>query len=293
MATLMSDAQLAASRLGSLVSSAQSSELLIEMVAEMLLGVRGHQRVFLVLELYKAICRLRLLRLQPSGCLMRSLPPDDGTDGGSSFGRLGGGTKLSARAGAPVLGSGTAGQGHARWPRAVAAGASDESGPSIGSDLAQSALSLGELLHIAQPVVHLLLVQLMPESWRNTRRAWLPWLAALLIDAAALQLCITATSTPPQRESLGAVVRSLGRLSAASHSAGNLDELRHRRELAWLFLVRPASLAAVRLVLHRLSRRRAGDAPGALAQLIEQLIERERTCSHCFQTEVEQASTPQ
>lgn len=281
----MSDDQLAASRVGMLVSSAQSAELLIEMVAEMLLGVRAHQRVFLVLELYKAICRLRLLRLQPSGCLMRSLPPDDGTDDGSTFRRLGGQTKLSERAGAPVLSGSVAGQGHARWPRAVAAGASDDSGPWNGSSLAQSALSLGELLHIAQPVVHLLLVQLMPDSWRNTRRAWLPWLVAFLIDAAALQLCTTATSTPPQRESLGAVVRSLGRLSAASYSENNFDELRHRRELAWLFLVRPASLVAVRLVLQRLSRRRAGDAPGALAQLIEQFIERERTCSHCFSHE--------
>ena len=274
----MSERLLAAARIGTLVSSAQSAELLIEMAAEMLLGVRGHQRVFLVLELYKAVCRLRLLRLQPAGCLMRSLPPDDGADDGSSFGWLGGRTKLAAGAGPPILSD-----GRVRWPRAFAAGAANESGPVTGSGPAQSALSLGELLHIAQPVVHLLLVQLMPESWRNTRRAWLPWLAALLIDAAALQLCTTATSTSSQRRDLGAVVRSLGRMSAASHSTGNFDELRHRRELAWLFLVRPASLAAVRLVLQRLSSRRASDAPGPLTQLIEQLIQRERTCSHVFQ----------
>ena len=73
-----------------------------------------------------------------------------------------------------------------------------------------------------------------------------PWATAFLVDVAALQLCAAATRAPERHEGLGDALRALLRLRAASYSAENFDELRHRRELAMLFLVRPASLATLR-----------------------------------------------
>ena len=191
---------------------------------------------------------------------------------------LGGRTQLSARAGAPT--PLLQGAGHARWPRANA-GEGTSTSVQARNDVAQVALRLGELLHVAQPVLHLLLVQLMPARWRNTRRAWLPWATAFLVDVAALQLCAAATRAPERHEGLGDALRALLRLRAASYSAENFDELRHRRELAMLFLVRPASLATLRSLLRVALLSRTAE-PGALAQLLEQLLERERTSAHMF-----------
>lgn len=220
-----------ASRLGALISWAQSAELVVEVAAEMTLGESARQRVLTLLEVYKALCRVRLLRLQPAGSLLRSLPPDSGD---SRTGPLLGAqtTRLGARAGVPTpLTPGR--PGPARWPRASSSTAAAEPSPEAArSDTAQVMLTLGELLHIAQPVVHLLLVQLMPERWRASRRAWLPWLSALLLEAASLQLCTAATrSTSQSDDFLRDALRALCRLRASSeaHSADNLDELRHRR----------------------------------------------------------------
>ena len=248
--------ELTASRIASLIGVAQSAETVVEMLAGMLLGERSRERLLTLLEAYKASCRLRLLRLQPAGSLMHSLPPQSGYRpigaGGHS---LGGRSDLSVRAGAPTaLQDG----GLARWPRASPrAGACSDAGAhaateaaAVGAPLSPALLRLGEVLHILAPVLHLLLVQLLPSptagaggSRRPGARVWLPWLTALLLDALALTLCRAGTYAPPgyrpigsdrqtDRQTIWAGRTELlvpWRLPAASFSADNLDELRHRR----------------------------------------------------------------
>ena len=302
--------ELTASRIASLIGVAQSAETVVEMLAGMLLGERSRERLLTLLEAYKASCRLRLLRLQPAGSLMHSLPPHNGYRpigaGGHS---LGGRSDLSVRAGAPTaLQDG----GLARWPRASPrAGACNDAGAAhaaaaaaaVGAPLSPALLRLGEVLHILAPVLHLLLVQLLPSptagagGWRRPgARVWLPWLTALLLDTLALTLCRAGTYAPPGYRPIGPAGRTEllvpWRLPAASFSADNLDELRHRRSLVALFLLRPTSLLLLRRLLQALSPGRAhagGDAGdegsgggGAMAQLLAQLIDRERTSAHMF-----------
>eukprot|EP00908_Phaeocystis_cordata_P023260 Transcript_5692.p2 GENE.Transcript_5692~~Transcript_5692.p2 ORF type:complete len:298 (+),score=44.79 Transcript_5692:76-969(+) len=290
-----------ASRIASLINWASHAETLVEVAAELLLGEQSRQRVLTLLEAYKALCRLRLLHLQPAGSLMRSLPPEG--DGPSGL-RLGGRSELSKRAGAPMpLGNG----GPARWPRAAVA--HDDVSTQAAVTSPSTALQLGEILHILQPLLHLLLVQLLtpsPNPGGAPRRAavvraWLPWLTALLVDVAALQLCRAGTHASPRTSSMngatapradeggsGAARRlaNCWRLPPQSEiSADNLDELRHRRQLAMLFLMRPAGLVALKTVLRSLSSSgRAGGTsdPGALGQMLSQLLERERTSAHMF-----------
>ena len=191
-----------ASRIASLINWASHAETLVEVAAELLLGEQSRQRVLTLLEAYKALCRLRLLHLQPAGSLMRSLPPEG--DGPSGL-RLGGRSELSKRAGVPMpLGNG----GPARWPRAAVA--HDDVSTQAAVTSPSTALQLGEILHILQPLLHLLLVQLLtpsPNPGGAPRRAavvraWLPWLTALLVDVAALQLCRAGTHASPRTSSM-------------------------------------------------------------------------------------------
>ena len=234
--------ELTASRIASLIGVAQSAETVVEVLAGMLLGERSRERLLTLLEAYKATCRLRLLRLQPAGSLVHSLPPQSG--GAAGRHSLGGRSELSVRAGAPTaLQDG----GLARWPRAsLRAGACSDTvaaaaaATAAGAPLSPAVLRLGEVLHIVAPVMHLLLVQLFPSpsagagsSRRAGARVWLPWLAALLLDSLALALCRAGTYAPPGYRPIGPAGRAEllvpWRLPAASFSSGNFDELRHRR----------------------------------------------------------------
>ena len=69
--------ELARSRLGALLAALQAVEVPAEAVAESLAGDLGGWRAVTLLELWRAVCRLRLLRQQAHaqrGRLMPSLP---------------------------------------------------------------------------------------------------------------------------------------------------------------------------------------------------------------------------
>ena len=187
--------ELTASRIASLIGVAQSAETVVEVLAGMLLGERSRERLLTLLEAYKACCRLRLLRLQPAGSLMHSLPPQSGT-GGRAAGRhsLGGRSGLSVRAGAPTA---VQAGGFVRWPRAnPRAGACDETGAdaeaaaTASAPLSPAVLRLGEVLHILAPVLHLMLVQLLPSGSLT--------LTLTLTLTLALTLTLSLTLTPTQ-----------------------------------------------------------------------------------------------
>ena len=223
--------ELTASKVASLIGVAQSAETLVEVLAGMLLGERSRERLLTLLEAYKACCRLRLLRLQPVGSLMQSLPPQSRT-GGRAAGRhsLGGRSELSVRAGAPTA---VQAGGVVRWPRAnPRAGACNETGAhankaaaAASEPLSPAALRLGEVLpdpdphlnpdpdpdpspnpnpspnpkanrnrnrnrspdpnpdshqvlHILAPVLHLMLVQLLPSPSGRRSSGARPWSAS-------------------------------------------------------------------------------------------------------------------
>jgi len=93
----------------------------------------------------------------------------------------------------------------------------------------------GEAVHALQPPVYILLIyalgrRLGPGRWRRR----LPYLAAFALEAAALALCARGV----RRDA-----------PSAAYVPADACELRHRRKLLILLLLRPAARAGTRAAL--------------------------------------------
>ena len=306
-------------RLCTLLSTLQSTELALalEVSAELVSGDgRGRWAAVALLEAWKASCRLRLLQLQPAGELMRSLPADAPVDDperwGNALRRTGLGARLCERAGAKPYRAAPSADGapsptlRMRWPRARGLGLDDDDDAEADAAAAAAAaagaptaarareMSVGEALHIAQPLVYLALFLLRHRrdlgasrhgaGRRRSGAAALladsaPWLAAVAIELVALRLCTRAAARrrgasaaapppPPPEGRTAALVAAAdacvrwvvggGSDDALSDAAD--EELRHRRWLVALFAMRPAALGAVRLLLAGVGERTRGAA---------------------------------
>jgi len=156
---------------------------------------------------------------------------------------------------------------------------------------APALLALGEALHIAQPLAHLVMrLTAMPRRRQATTEAARPrrathllkaWLCALAIELAAYALCRRAATLAQRSETDRAAgypaggcggyngtrgnngSTSLG-VAAPAGVAHNEEELRHRKRLLQQLLVRPVVLAMVRAGVSSLVPRgaTAGSARG-------------------------------
>lgn len=254
-----------ASRLGALLGTLQSGELLFESLSEQLLGGSGAWTVATLLEAWKTLCRLRLLLLHSQQQalssepvrLLRSLAPDGRPEAEqwvSAVRSVGGSSRLRERA---ALADG-------RW--AAAAEALSPPGASLPRRAPSAVLAgVGELLHVLQPLAYLLLLVSLGRgragaSGGGPLRRRLPWLVALALEGGALALCAEAVKRASRREPGGAAAASRTSSCSLASDANEL-ELRHRRMLVLLLLLRPAARVATRAALARLAARAAG-SPG-------------------------------
>eukprot|EP00966_Prymnesium_polylepis_P012310 282609-Prymnesium_polylepis.1 len=243
-----------ASRLGALLSSLQSAEYVIEAAATRLAGEHGGWAAVTLLELWRTLCRLRLLLLMPTRPtrLLRSVASDEQHTApqverwSSVVGRIGGDSQLRERARSSQLARSGA------RPSAVD-GELTRRAPWL------TARTAGELLHALQPLAYLLMLLAQRARARrggsvSSLAARLPWLTALAIEVIALRLCLhrTAPQQATGQDATGLLGTLLGR-RAADDGAMQRDEavareeaaeLEHRRKLILLFLLRPAARAA-------------------------------------------------
>jgi hypothetical protein len=251
--------RLRASRLAALLGALQQLDYVAETLGQYIFGERAAWLLLTILEAWKALCRLRLLTHSQPGRLMSSFPRDEETQESwsSVIGRLSASTALS-----PL-----------RKREHAASGGNHRSGSRTASWL----LHTGEVLHVLQPLVYLALIQLQPSRHRSGWRRRAPWLFALVMEAAGLQLCSMGLRQA-ERERLA--TGGYARIGAPAVDAEeNARELRHRLTLVVLFLARPAARAAARRVLSAGARAGSGRPGGgylasccaAALELVDQL----------------------
>ena len=250
---------LESSRLGVLISTLQSAEYLLETAATRIAGDHGGWAVVTLLEFWRATCRLRLLRLQPRQPeqLLQSVFVEEASNGerwANVASRIGASSPLRHRA------SLLAGEG------------SSNTDPNR-SQVQENWLSkhtVGELLHILQPLAYLLMllvVRVHARAPHSSRRlgGWqalavrMPWLTALSIELVALRLCSRSCApsgpdaTPQHAYPLNGQCN--GRAAATKVDvAPEVTEFAHRQKLALLFLLRPAARTITRSLLVHISK---------------------------------------
>ena len=239
------DVRLRRGRLGSVLATLQSLDFLVETFAPSLPGGEdgGGWAVVTVLEAWKSACRLRLLGTLDPGELLRSFAIESEQE------QLVDVVRRLRHAAAP----------HAR--RAPASRHGPNGAASASDTAAAAALYVGETLHALQPLVYLGLLfaqvrgaRLLAHGWRRR----IPWLTALLLEAAGLGLCTIGAHRLERKPA------SSTRSFAAGHARENGLELAHRRMLLALFLMRPAACAALRRLLMALAIA-AGRSSGSYA----------------------------
>lgn len=236
-----------ASRLAALLSFLQSWDYAAESLTQHALGERAGWAVVSILEVWKAACRLRLLLHVEQGRLMSSFALDEPQEETWST--------VVRRVGASSVGL---------RERASARAMGREQPADSDQRNALRLVRVGEVMHVLQPVVYLLLIQLqrryvaVPRGvggattsrfqlgdsawWRHTCARRTPWLAALALEAGGLQLCALGL----RRLERG---RTAAAIASASDASDNARELRHRSQLLALFVVRPTARAAARRLL--------------------------------------------
>ena len=237
---------LAASRLASLLSLLQNFDYVAESLAAGVVGERGGWTVVTLLEAWKATLRLRLLlgHAEPGRLMSSFAPEEEAQESWYTVVRRVGATSSLRQRLAKLRDRG---------------GSSEEDELEARRQAAIRLVRAGELLRIIQPVAYLVLIQLQrvpaarplgpSASSTSPMRAMvlaalrrrLPWLVALALEACGLKLCDVGLKR--LEETNGA------RLSAVGAANANEIEMRHRRALLTLFLVRPAARAAARIVL--------------------------------------------
>ena len=224
-------AEVVRARLGALLSNLQSLDYLVESLGSAL-GDRVGWALVTLLEAWKCACRVRLLRLSAPGELLRSF----GSEEQERDSLVGAVKRLRAVAS----------------PYERRAGVGDSDG-GLDDGGGHAMIRAGDLLHVLQPLAYvaLLLAQLrgadcLSRGWRRR----LPWLAALTIEIAGLQLCSAGVRRLEER---GAQHRmssaSIPRALSKGDAQLNALELRHRRGLVLFLLLRPAARAAARRLL--------------------------------------------
>ena len=223
-----------ASRLGALLATLQSLEYLTESIASCV-GERAGWTLVALLEAWKCACRVRLLQLTTPGQLLRSLP--SGSREQPSL------TSAARRLRATM----------SQLEQRAASRSTEEPASAAESRFALQLVATGELLHALQPLgyIVLLLAQLrgagcLTTGWRRR----LPWLVAIGLEAASLQLCNLGTQRlEAQRRAHRNGLASL-RL-APSPQLHNSLELRHRRVLLAYMVLRPLARASAKRLLER------------------------------------------
>lgn len=219
---------LLSSRLAALVSTVQSSRVLVEVILDIFAGRSCTSAVLTFIEGWMAACRLRLLTVQEPNCVMRSRDVAASIQDrwSRAFQRVRTGWRPSARLSAACSLSCT------MQAKTVFA--------------APSPLALGEAIHIIRPVMHLSILRLTSNRTEDPgtgcgrlapQQPWAPWLSALVLEALSFWLC------------------SSGTLVGYPHGASNRAELRHRYGLLLQLLIRPALRALVLLLLRSVARR--------------------------------------
>lgn len=237
---VLEERALLSSRLAALISLIQSSTLLAEGAADMLAGRSCMWAVIALLEGWVASCRLRLLALQePEHLMVSSGAAASSQDRWSlAFRKI----RAGMRPGAPL-----------------GAACSQPCAMQRQADLnAAASRRLGEVIHILQPVLHLLVLRLTRScagSAGDPRLAaeqpWAPWLSAVLVEVLSLRLC------------------SLGTPAGGPSGASNKAELRHRHGLLFQLFLRPV----LRALVHALLRRAALRLPLILRPACERAIQ--------------------
>lgn len=245
------DTRLLESRLGALLAVLQSFDS-YETLAEWVAGKRGGLVALTVLEAWKASLRLRRLCLMEPGRLMQSFAPGGTPEEtfSSILKRLGSASPLRLRVGSL-------------------------SAPPVAPERCSALRMLvaGETLHVLQPLVYLVLLQLcgarIGTRLLGRRVRYLPWLTALAMEAGSLALCLRSVRSLQQQQLTATAIRR------ESHGRDNEFELQHRRRLLVFFLARPAARAAA---VHMLS---AGAAAarrrGRPSSMLESALELVRT----------------
>jgi len=234
--------KLRTARLATLLSALQSIESLVPAFADDIAGPRLRWVLVAVLELWKALCRLRLLALgHPERLLLSTEHGDVDADVLAFRSSL---PKSLVRScfskrlllGAPFSFDSPQRQAKSsgRWPAALGL----QDGYYDTALTTQSRWTiLGEVMHIIQPLTHLAaLLQLRntPDDWFRT------WRLAVMIEATSLLLCLQH-------------VRRYRRQSGSCNEQ-NLQELGHRARLLVLLGLRPAMRALAREMLLALSQ---------------------------------------
>ena len=242
--TQFKDDEVEASRIAALLSLLQSWDYVAESLSQHAIGERAGWTLVTLLEAWKAACRLRLLSYVKKGRLLCSFAPNQPQEEWASVVRRLGdaaappqGKTLRERLGGGGL---EVGNRYARKPNS-----SEE----------RSALWLmraGELLHVLQPVAYLgLILMQRRRQQRGGVSGWLaarrPWLVALALEFGGVQLCSLAMRRLEQQDLLaepgGLFRRPIVRPDVARENA---RELRHRKTLLKLFILRPAARAVAR-----------------------------------------------
>ena len=268
------EAALEASRLGALLSTLQSAEYMLESVATRLAGESGGWTVITLLEVWRTVCRLRLLSLMPRGShqrLIRSVASEEpyaqprAESWSSVIGRISADSQLrlrASRSASPTEGANGQRVLSTSWP---------------------SARSTGELLHTLQPLLYLLMLAVWRARARRHRTstcASVPWLTALAIEMMALHLCSRGVGSETAAELPGS---RRGEANAALQRE-EADELEHRRKLIMLFLLRPAARAAIRILLMRFSLRvsKGSMVGGWIALALELVDSLDTSCAYRY-----------
>lgn len=240
--------------LGAMLSTLQSLDYLAETLAPMLGDGAGAALVTL-LEAWKCACRARLLHVTAQGEMLRSFAPEPQNERESL-------TSVVRRL---------------RSERRVATGRGDgeaegreaESGDRSNA-IAHRMIRAGDLMHVLQPLAYVALLLAQLRGARCLSLGWrrrLPWLAALALEVAGLQLCTLGVRRLAQQ----AASDEAGHRLAASRTPPsssllarqNALELQHRRQLLLLLLLRPSARAAVRRVLEGSGSARPVLRPGS------------------------------
>lgn len=309
----------AATQLALLLEFLQSSDVFVEAVADSVAGAAGWWSAVSALELWKALCRLRLLALQPAGMLMRSLvSEEDEREEERARNERKNRRQPKYSAEAPPPWASMAMYRLNRWSparplEAPAVGPGRFSlvtqRPSIVDGLADGVegficrladffssslaaslrvgfsnggarlMALGEALHIAQPVFHLMfrLATLRRRAGIGQKmRMILPfrrlaeekaWLCAFAIEVFAYGLCRRAATLIARKDRAArcstrksmatqggsespfrynGVCTRRGETLTSTSLSRNEEELNHRRKLLVLLIVRPLVLGVVR-----------------------------------------------
>jgi hypothetical protein len=260
-----------ASRVAALLSHLQSLEYAVESCAAYFVDERSTWAIVTLIEAWKGSLRLRLLRHMRPGRLVGSFvhePPQD------EWSQVVG--KLSAS----LLKHRSSAQQQQK--------PADE-----GDQTAARLMRAGEIMHILQPLVYLVLIHWLgrraPPSGLSSLpaplRRRLPWLAALALEGGGLMLCTLGAhrleQQQQQHEEAGHGSQRRVRSQAAKENA---IELRHRRALFLLFVARPGACAATRILLGHASRSHQGaSGSGSLAgfcaaRVVELLDALDRSC---------------